>query len=315
MQPLVSIIIPSYNSQQYLDETLESALNQTYQNIEIILVDDGSTDNTKVSFPRWEKLGIKCISQNNAGAAAARNHGMRLAKGDYLQFLDADDILLSNKIEQQVVSIKKRKEKLPGVYHAYSNWLDFQNTIEDGRCITKDALFRVEDLNGIEVLENQGRLKGMIATGAWLWDKAGVMNTHWKHSPNDDGEFAFDTLINGPKICVQRDVLFGYRRTSMGWSRINSRNRHELLVNCNLRIKKGILDSKFVSKNLILYAYKGMSYSLRSPTRFFAKSQVKAIIHTYLICKKAGISYSEVNKLVFYTLRKKIKASIRYSFY
>ena len=91
--PLVSVIIPVYNSEKYLERTLDSVLSQTYKDIEIIVVDDGSTDNSGKIIAKYQKKDPRIISvrQKNGGQASARNAGIRLAKGRFLTFLDGDD--------------------------------------------------------------------------------------------------------------------------------------------------------------------------------------------------------------------------------
>ncbi len=100
--PLVSILIPCYNSEQWLAETIESALAQTWKNIEIIIVDDGSTDNSLAIAKSFESSIVKVISQENKGASTARNIALKEAQGDFIQYLDADDLLAPDKIELQV---------------------------------------------------------------------------------------------------------------------------------------------------------------------------------------------------------------------
>lgn len=107
MQPLVSVIIPAYNSEKYIVGAISSILAQTYKNLEIIIVDDGSTDSTarvvkdKINAKRYP-LSAKYIHQKNGGPSAARNRGIRESKGEYIAFLDSDDIWLPEKIERQV---------------------------------------------------------------------------------------------------------------------------------------------------------------------------------------------------------------------
>ena len=100
--PLASIIIPSFNSAQWLGKTVESALAQTWPEKEIIVVDDGSTDGSLALARHFESQGVRVATQSNAGAAAARNTGLKIARGDYLQFLDADDLLAPDKLERQI---------------------------------------------------------------------------------------------------------------------------------------------------------------------------------------------------------------------
>src|SRR5215831_612931 len=97
--PLVSVIIPSYNSKQFVTQAIQSARSQSYPSIEIILIDDGSTDGTSELMSEFERLNVKYIKQNNAGASPARNTGIALAQGEFVQFLDADDVLHPGKIE------------------------------------------------------------------------------------------------------------------------------------------------------------------------------------------------------------------------
>jgi glycosyltransferase involved in cell wall biosynthesis len=98
---LVSVIIPCYNVEEYIEECVRSVLNQTYRDIEIICVDDGSTDNTLSVLKKFGKE-VTIISTDHKGANHARNKGMEIAKGEYLQFLDADDYLLPGKLSSNI---------------------------------------------------------------------------------------------------------------------------------------------------------------------------------------------------------------------
>ena len=98
---LVSVIIPTYNSGTYVTETIDSVLNQTYPHREIIVVDDGSTDDTPEQVRRYGSA-ISYIRQSNSGVGAARNTGLRAASGHYLAFLDSDDLWLPEKLAVQL---------------------------------------------------------------------------------------------------------------------------------------------------------------------------------------------------------------------
>lgn len=105
MQPLVSIITPMYNSEKFILKTIESVINQTYSNWELLLIDDGSTDNTIqiVEDFKQKYTNIKLLQNpTNLGAAQSRNKGILEAKGDYIAFLDADDLWKPNKLDLQI---------------------------------------------------------------------------------------------------------------------------------------------------------------------------------------------------------------------
>lgn len=107
--PKVSVIIPTYNRAKYLSEAIDSVLAQVYQDFEIIIVDDGSTDNTRNIVEKYVKNfpeKIRYFFQEKKGSSAARNNGIRNAKGEYIAFLDSDDKWLSEKLEKQMKLIK-----------------------------------------------------------------------------------------------------------------------------------------------------------------------------------------------------------------
>jgi glycosyltransferase involved in cell wall biosynthesis len=105
--PLVSILIPAYNSQEWIADTLRSAVAQTWTSKEIIVVDDGSTDGTATAARQFENDGVMVVSHENQGAAAARNRAYSLCHGDYIQWLDADDLLAADKIARQMELVQK----------------------------------------------------------------------------------------------------------------------------------------------------------------------------------------------------------------
>lgn len=104
-KPLVSVIIPAYNAERFVTEAVESILSQTYRRLEVIVVDDGSTDTTLAKLKKFRTITIICDSHRGPGAA--RNRGVGYAKGDFIAFHDADDISLPHRIEEQMALLRR----------------------------------------------------------------------------------------------------------------------------------------------------------------------------------------------------------------
>lgn len=109
--PLVSILIPAFNAQQWIGDTLRSAIAQTWPHKEIIVVDDGSSDQTVAVVRQFEADGVRVVTQKNQGAAASRNHAYSLCHGDYIQWLDADDLLAPDKIASQMQVLEQHSSR------------------------------------------------------------------------------------------------------------------------------------------------------------------------------------------------------------
>ena len=129
--PVVSVIIPVYNVEKYLEECIDSVLAQTYQNIEIILVDDGSTDSSGLICDRYaeKNTNISVIHQKNSGLSAARNSGLNKANGDYIYFLDSDDYISADAIEK-LFSIAENDKSDIVFFDAYLSQIKPEESVE-----------------------------------------------------------------------------------------------------------------------------------------------------------------------------------------
>lgn len=127
--PLVSIVIPCYNAAEYVDTCIASVLNQDYENIEVIVVDDGSTDNSLAILKNIElnESNVKVFTQRNSGACAARNYGIKESVGYYIKFLDSDDFLESGALKAQVEVANSVNSRI--IPYGY------RNVLSDGRTI------------------------------------------------------------------------------------------------------------------------------------------------------------------------------------
>ena len=167
--PLVSVVIPSFNSGDYILEAIESVAQQTYLRVEVIVVDDGSTDDTVKKLRSLIETGkIHYTFQSNQGLAAARNTGIELAKGEYLQFLDADDLISPTKIEKQVQRLENSLE--PAV--CGSDFRCFEGT-------NADSLFGRDSCKGafpIRSVEQLFEFETVIHR--WLFPSSLIRNRH-----------------------------------------------------------------------------------------------------------------------------------------
>lgn len=188
MIPLVSILVPAFDAAPWIGETLASALAQTHPRCEIIVIDDGSRDNTLAvarAIAARHPGRIRVESQANAGASAARNHALRLSRGDFIQYLDADDLLSPRKIELQLA----RLAAAPAGALATCRWGRFETDPAAARFVD-DAVYR--DFFPLAWLLLHVGAGAMMHPAAWLLprslaDRVGPWDESL--SLNDDGEY------------------------------------------------------------------------------------------------------------------------------
>jgi len=225
--PLVSIIIPVYNSERYLAETINSALEQTWQNKEIIIVDDGSTDDTLCIAQGYaaNHPEIKVYSQANKGACAARNYGFEQSRGEYIQFLDADDLVQADKIAKQVAMLNGSKHDIIGCH-----WVRFIDSIINTYGGVGPAESISRELSSTEWLIN----RQMMSPHAWLCPKEIISKSGgWDEglSVNQDGEFYFRVVEQSKKVmfCPDTTVYYRHPLANTNVSKLNSYKKYESL--------------------------------------------------------------------------------------
>jgi len=212
-EQLVSIVIPLYNAEPYIEETINSILEQTYKNIEIIIIDDESTDNSYKIAKKYENKFIQVVTQKNSGPGAARNKGILLSKGQYIQFLDADDLLEKNKIKNQLEIFKKYGDDC----FIFGKVIEFKNNINDNSNITQYQDYYKSYKNPLDLLKDYWQKGGMIATGSYIVSKeliniSGKWNENW--ILNEDGEFVSRLISNSNKIIYDEKSITYYRKSN-----------------------------------------------------------------------------------------------------
>ena len=218
-RPLVSVLITAYNAEAWIADTLASVQAQTYPNLEVIVMDDGSTDGTLNVAQSF--AGLTVLHQPNAGACAARNRAFEASTGDFIQFLDADDLLAPDKIALQVA----RLERHPDGTVASGPWVRFYDDAPSDDRPAPLSDWRDYELASDWLVEAWAH-GGMFASFAWLTPRALIEQAGpWNEAlrRNQDGEFFARVLLEARRI-VFCDDAWGFYRSGVEGSVSARRN-------------------------------------------------------------------------------------------
>ena len=209
MNALISVIIPVYNVEAYLDECMESVCGQTYRNLEIILIDDGSTDGSSDICDKWARkdLRVKVIHQKNAGLSSARNVGLGSATGDFIAFLDSDDYLERDAYDKVVRALQKHGTDI--VVFDYMCVNDKGERLSDDRIIESRIIDQKEAL--LELYK--GFLGDYVPFKVYskkLWNS---IRFPIGKAFEDIGTM-YKVFLQADSICCISDKLYYYRRRS-----------------------------------------------------------------------------------------------------
>jgi len=254
--PVISIIMPAYNSSKYIIESIESVLQQTFSNWELLIVNDGSTDNTAEIVRKFVDLDerIKLFNKPNGGIASSRNYGFANAKGDFIAYLDHDDLWTSEKLALQVEAFSMRNE----VDVIFGNGIVFySNAIQESyRYDTITGFYTHRELylkqiraNYIPILSLLVRRKVLEAIGPW--DESEI------YQGCDDYDYWFRMARANANFLGLDSELFKYRKHDNNYS---NNTRKMLAAEANVLIKN--FDAKYLSKNKDLKFFKYRVHSL-----------------------------------------------------
>ncbi len=213
MQPLVSILIPAFNAQEWIADTLRSAIAQTWERKEIIVVDDGSTDQTLAMARQFESNCVHVVTQENQGAAAARNKALSLSKGDYIQWLDADDLLAPAKVARQMEALGQCPSKRTLLSSAWARFMYRYYRAE----FLPTALWA--DLSPTEWLLRKLEQNIFMQPATWLVSRelteaAGPWDT--RLLGDDDGEYFCRVLLASDAVRFTPGAKVYYRVSGSG---------------------------------------------------------------------------------------------------
>ncbi len=243
---IVSVIVPVYNVEKYFDECIKSVLEQTYQNLEILIVDDGTKDNCGKKADEYARTDkrIKVFHKENGGLSSARNWGLRHATGDYYCFIDSDDYYEPEFVEKMINAAVKSDADIVfcNFYSCYIN-----------KNLPSSRLFMLEDgreFSPEEFLRLFYTYSGAFAS-AWnkLYKKEIFKDLEYKNMLCEDAQILLSLVDRCKKLVFISDVLYHYRRRK---SSIVNANREEMLL-CQIRWLKEHMERLKASKRYNLY--------------------------------------------------------------
>jgi glycosyltransferase involved in cell wall biosynthesis len=255
MKPLVSILIPANQAEEWIASTLESAIGQTWPRKEIIVVDDGSRDRTLEVARRFCSKQVAVVSTHNQGAAAARNHALRLSQGEYIQWLDADDLLAPDKIERQLEAVGEAGDR--GVLLS-SPWAPFYYRTCRAQFVCNSLC---QDLSPVEWLLRKMGENLHMQTATWLTSRhltetAGPWDT--RLLSDDDGEYFCRVLLasQGTRFVPETGVFYrvtGCNRLSSIGNSDRKKNAMVLSMKLHIQYLRSLEESKRVRDACMTY--------------------------------------------------------------
>ncbi len=255
MKPLVSILIPAYNSEEWIADTVQSAVGQTWRRKEIIVVDDGSSDRTAEVVRRFASKEVLVVRTENQGAAAARNHALRLSHGDYIQWLDADDLLAPDKIERQLAALREPYNQR---ILLSSPWAYFHYRTRRARFVPTSLW---HDLSPVEWLLRKMAEDLYMQTATWLTSRelaeaAGPWDT--RLLSDDDAEYFCRVLLasEGTRFAPEARVFYRITPSNrLSYIGASNKKKDAMMLSMKLHVQylRMLEDSERVRKACLAY--------------------------------------------------------------
>lgn len=219
MIPKVSVIVPCYNVEKYVSECLDSILNQTLRDIEIIILNDGSTDQTLEIIEKYgaKDSRVKILSHKNRGLGPTRNRGILEAKGEYLSFVDSDDYISNDMLE--ILYNKAIRENADIVQGETIIFYEDSGIDRKVRCNLENVIDIKLSENNREFFYKEYYFKRIYSHNAWdkIYKKEFVLEHNLEFGDNkkifaEDNWMQLQALINSPKICFVHHICYHYRQ-------------------------------------------------------------------------------------------------------
>jgi glycosyltransferase involved in cell wall biosynthesis len=262
MKPLVSILVPAYNAEEWIADTIKSAIGQSWPRKEIIVVDDGSTDQTLAIARQFASKDVAIVKQINQGASAARNHALALSQGDYIQWLDADDLLSPEKVAKQMQAVDEMENTRTLLSSEWGYFSYRKNRAQ----FSPTSLWC--DLSAVEWLLRKMRENLFMQTATWLTSrKLANLAGPWdlRLMGDDDGEYFCRVILASEGIRFVPGAKVFYRITpSTRWSYIGHSDRkkdaHVISMRSHVKYIRSLEDSERVRAACLTYLQNWLIY-------------------------------------------------------
>ena len=313
--PKVSVIIPTYNSSTTIGETLQSVFKQTYSDFEILLINDGSTDDLMGVLKDFKDSRLQVLDYENGGLCVARNRGIDRACGDYLIFLDADDLWTSDKLETHVNALDQAKEINPrvGVVYSWSYYFDDETQscfISQPKTYEGDVLAKILESNFITNGSNPMIIREAI-------DSVGYFNPDFNKGA-EDWEYWIRLARQWDYLLVpRRQVFYRQSRQSMSSNIDNMENAQFQVLESAFSTLSDDLQSIQATARSHIYLYSAQLYFTRFPGWSQHYKVLQKLLQSFLSDPKI-ITTSEYREFVTrwlfqFLIKSPIKLTLRHS--
>jgi len=314
MKPrLVSILIPAYNAEEWIAYTVQSAVAQTWPRKEIIVVNDGSTDRTAEISRRFASKGVAVVSTENRGLSAAVNHAFQLSQGDYIQELDADDLLAPDKIERQLAALREVDSRR---ILLSSPWAPFYYRTRYARFVHSSLW---QDLSPVEWLLRKMGENLHMQNATWLVSRelteaAGPWDTRLDY--DQDGEYFARVLLasEGTRFVPGTGVFYRASTSNrVSYLGNSDTKKYSLLLSMKLHIKylRSLEESERVREACLVYLQNW--YGAFYPERPDAVAELQALaaeLHGRLEAPRLGRKYAWMEPIFGFTAAKRAQSKL-----
>lgn len=328
MDSLISIIVPVYNTENYLEKCLYSLVNQTYKNIEIIIVDDGSPDNSMNIIQKFVLADnrVKVISQKNQGLSGARNNGMNNTNGDYIMFIDSDDWIEIDTCEKAINASEKYNADV--VFWSYIK--EFSNSQKDNYLFDKtEIIWSEKNINQLsrrmvglvgDELANPQSIDNLVTAWGKLYKKSvigDVRFTDTKIIGTEDALFNIEVFLGINSAVYIPDLLSHYRKDNESSLTHNYKKKlvsrwREMYSRIKFLLDRNDMSREYYDalKNRICFGLIGLGINLAEDKKMSFKEKKKEIYnilsmkHYQIALKDLDFSYLPIQWKVFFKLAK-----------